>query len=105
MAVSSILLSKPLLFLAALIPIFYTLDQYVHLGFVFDPVVLQQIAQKNIATHGNDTVAMMRSITEDLKVEYGDAIHDWTEDDWFWNNAGGAMVTFPIFSSRLIHTN
>lgn len=96
MAASFLRIPKPLLFIAALIPLFWTLDKYVHTQFVFDPAKMQSISQNAIKIHGDNTTALLRHITADLKAEYGDAIHsDWTDDDWIWNNAGGAMVFEP----------
>lgn len=87
------MLSTRLLLGALLLPIFYFLDQNLHKAYIFDPAKLQQISQNAIAIHGNDTLPMMRQITADLKAEYGSAIVDWTKEDWFFNNAGGAMVS------------
>ena len=82
-----------LLFLALLIPVFYILDKNIHRSYVFDPVKLQEISKAAIALHGNDTEALMRDVHRDLRLEYGDAIvPEYTKEDWFWNNAGGAMV-------------
>ena len=88
--------SSRLLFLALLLPLFYVLTQNLHTQYIFDPIKLQKISQKAIATHGNDTESLMRQITQDLKLEYGDAISDYSKKDWFFNNAGGAMVCSPI---------
>jgi len=82
--------------LALLIPLFYILDQRIHTQYIFSPTKLQEISQNAIAVHGNNTESLMRQITADLKAEYGNAIIDeWTKDDWFFNNAGGAMVSYP----------
>jgi C-8 sterol isomerase len=88
--------SPRLLFFASLIPLFYILTQNLHRNYVFDPAKLQEISRNAIGIHGNDTLPLMRQITQDLKQEYGDAISDWTSDDWFFNNAGGAMVCPPF---------
>ena len=84
----------PLLVLAALLlPLFYFLDQNIHTQYVFDHVKLQEISQAAIAKHGNDTESLMRQVHQGLRAEYGDAIvADYSKEDWFWNNAGGAMV-------------
>jgi hypothetical protein len=87
------IISPLLLFLGLLVPVIYFLDQNLHAQYVFEPAKLQEISQSAIAAHGNNTGALLRQITADLKAEYGDAIHDWTKEDWFFNNAGGAMVS------------
>lgn len=91
--------SKRLLFGALLLPVFYLLDQYIHTQYIFGPLRLQQISQRAIEIHGNDTLPLLQQITADLKAEYGAAITEWSKDDWFFNNAGGAMVCLsaPVF--------
>jgi C-8 sterol isomerase len=87
--------------LAVLGPLFYILDSYVYTQYVFDHKVLQQLSQKAIAAHGNNTEPLLRQLTVDLKAEYGDAIADWTEQDWFFNNAGGAMGSMVILHASI----
>jgi hypothetical protein len=97
------IISPFLLLLGLLVPVIYFLDQNLHTQYVFEPAKLQEISQSAIAVHGNNTEALLRQITTNLKAEYGDAIHDWTKQDWFFNNAGGAMVSHspsPPYSTR-----
>ena len=89
------------LILAVLSPIVYVLDSNIHTQFIFDPVKLQQISQNAISIHGNATEPLLRQITHDLQAEYGDAVQDWTADDWFFNNAGGAMGTMVILHASV----
>jgi C-8 sterol isomerase len=89
------------LLLAVLSPVFYVLDGYLATQFIFDPVKLQQISRNAISIHGNDTEPLLRQITQDLRTEYGDAVQDWTPDDWFFNNAGGAMGTMVILHASV----
>jgi len=77
--------------LAFLLPVFYVLDGYIPTQYIFDPAKLQEISRSAISAHGNDTESILRQITRDLKLEYGDAVTDWSSEDWFFNNAGGAM--------------
>ena len=101
----------PLLYMG-LQPLLPVVNQTLQNQYVFDPAKLQEISQKAIAIHGNNTESLMRRITWDLKEEYGDAISNWTREDWFFNNAGGAMVPSPLLpppqptlSPSLSHTN
>lgn len=80
--------------LAVLVLFYAVADRYVSNFFVFDPKRLQEISQSVIAKHGNDTTALLRDLTSELQSEYGGAVVDWTKGDWFFNNAGGAMVMF-----------
>lgn len=89
------------LILAVLSPIVYLLDSNIHTQFIFDPVKLQQISQNAISIHGNATEPLLHQITHDLQAEYGDAVQDWTADDWFFNNAGGAMGTMVILHASV----
>lgn len=83
-----------LLPLALLLPVFYALDSYIPTRFIFVPSRLQEIAQHAISVHGNDTEPLLRRVTQDLRTEYGaDAVSDWSKEDFFFNNAGGAMVS------------
>lgn len=105
---------SPLVLLFALfLPILYTLDKNIHRQYVFEPAKLQEISRTAIAQHGNNTEPLMRQIHRDLRTEYGDAIiKDYAKEDWMWNNAGGAMVSFRpdqqivlfiLFSPRCEH--
>ena len=88
--------------LLILAPIFYTLDSYLHTQYIFDPHKLQQISQSAIHQHGNDTTKLLHVITETLRSEYGPgAVSAWDEDDWFFNNAGGAMGAMVILHASI----
>ena len=86
------MLSRLAVISACLAPIFYILDGYAHTQYVFVPEKLQAISRDAIALHGNDTEPLLREITRQLRLEYGGAVTEWSRDDWFFNNAGGAMV-------------
>lgn len=94
------MLSRLAVISACLAPIFYILDGYAHTQYVFVPEKLQAISRDAIALHGNDTEPLLREITRQLRLEYGGAVTEWSRDDWFFNNAGGAMVnlflSFPL---------
>jgi hypothetical protein len=96
------MLGTRLLFGALLLPVFYLLDQYIHKQYIFDPVSLQQISQRAIEIHGNDTLPLLQQITADLKAEYGAAITEWSKNDWFFNNAGGAMVRLTCAAPAVV---
>lgn len=93
--------------IAVLSPILYVLDSYyIPNQFIFSPTKLQQISQNAISihsssSHSNTTEALLRRITQDLRAEYGEAVQDWSGDDWFFNNAGGAMGTMVILHASV----
>lgn len=93
------------LLIAVLSPIIYTLDRhYLARQYIFSPTQLQQICQNAISLHGNnnDTLPLLRQITHDLRATYGtDAVDDWSTEDWFFNNAGGAMGMMVILHASV----
>ncbi|ORY75733.1 C-8 sterol isomerase Erg2 [Protomyces lactucae-debilis] len=93
--------SRTAILLAVLASIFYVLDGYLHTQYVFDPKKLQELSRKAIAMHGNNTAPLLKQLTRDLKEEYGDAISEWSEKDWFFNNAGGAMGSMVILHASI----
>lgn len=91
------------LILLALFPIFYLLDSQVHTQFVFSPVRLQEISQQAIAQHAgeHDPTSLFHTLTSLLRAEYGDAVIPWAPEDWFFNNAGGAMGSMVILHASV----
>lgn len=89
--------------LLILTPIFYFLDSQVHTQFVFSPAKLQELSREAIAKHKNekDPTALFNTLTKLLRAEYGDAVMQWTPNDWFFNNAGGAMGTMVILHASV----
>lgn len=83
--------------------IFYFLDSYIHTQYIFSPTKLQELSKLAIAKHANeeDPTALLEDLTKLLIAEYGDAISDWTSEDWFFNNAGGAMGTMVILHASV----
>ena len=88
---------------ALLSSIFYLLDSYIHTQYVFSPAKLQELSKLAIARHPNesDPTALLEDLTKLLIAEYGDAITPWTSEDWFFNNAGGAMGTMVILHASI----
>lgn len=84
-------LTKFFFIFTLLAAIFVGLDQIKHNWYIFDPNVLQQVAQANIEKYAgkNDTRGMMANIASDLEEKYPGHID--LKERWVFNNAGGAM--------------
>ncbi|RMZ83630.1 hypothetical protein DV738_g1136, partial [Chaetothyriales sp. CBS 135597] len=114
---ASILLSpKFMLVLTILAPVLYQADKtWLHKQYVFSPETLQSISQTAIAAAANTnanantstttvstTSSLLSSIHTALRAEYGDAITPTlAPEDWFFNNAGGAMGNMVILHASL----
>lgn len=61
--------------------------------YILDPEFLHQLAQSSIATHGNNTEKIIDSIVTNLTETYGSRYINPRQDEWVFNNAGGAMGT------------
>lgn len=93
--------TKVLFILTLLSALFVGLDQIKHQWYIFDPVVLQQIAQANIEKYAgkNDTKGMMENIALDLEAKYPGHIN--LKEEWVFNNAGGAMGSMWVLHGSI----
>lgn len=70
--------------------------------YIFDPKVLQEICQESAKINGGNTTALFYDIQQRLSKEYGnDTINELNYDDWFFNNAGGAMGQMFILHASI----
>jgi C-8 sterol isomerase len=67
------------------------LDQF----YIFDPSHLHDLSQRAIAAHGNDTRAVVNYIVSELE-EKTPGTHINHDEEWVFNNAGGAMGAMYI---------
>ncbi|RUS22367.1 hypothetical protein BC937DRAFT_89534 [Endogone sp. FLAS-F59071] len=87
-------------FLAGLLALFSYLDTIKDQFYVFDPVILQQLAQENIAAYdGNNTQALITNLVADLDARYPGHIN--LKQEWVFNNAGGAMGAMYIIHASI----
>ena len=56
-----------------------------------DPTMLHQLSQAGIALHGTNTSGIIDHIVTNLTATYGTQHINPRQDEWFFNNAGGAM--------------
>jgi len=97
-----------LTFLVTLVSTFSYLDTIKERWFVFDPKSLHELAQAAVNAHGNDTRAMITFIVSNLTAtfpqdEYAQKVVSLNprEDEWIFNNAGGAMGAMYIIHASI----
>lgn len=72
----------------------YLAEQDMSRFYVFDTDHLHDLAKRSIAAHGNDTRAVVRYIVSEL--EERTPAHVNLDEEWVFNNAGGAMGAMYI---------
>ncbi|KAL1881146.1 hypothetical protein VTK73DRAFT_4593 [Phialemonium thermophilum] len=82
-------------------PIVYLLEQNLQSFYIFEPEQLHSLAKRGIAAHGNDTRAIVRYIVDELASEVGTKSHINLEEEWIFNNAGGAMGAMYIIHASV----
>jgi len=91
-------LSRLLTWLAVLVgvlsPIVYVLEQNLDSFYVFQPDELHSLAKRAVAQHGKNTRAIVEHIVLELQQTHSPYVT--TTEDWFFNNAGGAMGALYI---------
>ncbi|CAP73741.1 uncharacterized protein PODANS_2_11010 [Podospora anserina S mat+] len=81
---------------AVLAPIFYVLDQNVDKFYVFNLPQLDAVTKAAINAHPGDTKAMVKYIVDELKADVTVSRYVNTDEQWVFNNAGGAMGAMYI---------
>ncbi|KAI5782644.1 ERG2/sigma1 receptor-like protein [Geopyxis carbonaria] len=94
------------LVLLALAPVlFYLLDPLLPSCYIFSPAKLQELSQASIAHTrdvGGNTTVLFEHLVESLTREYGSQhINPLKTEDWFFNNAGGAMGAMIILHASI----
>ena len=90
---------KIFFFLSLLTAILVGLDSIKERFYIFDQEVLKRVAQDNLAKHAGDTNLLMANIAADLEKEYPGHVR--LEEQWVFNNAGGAMGSMWILHGSL----
>jgi C-8 sterol isomerase len=80
-------------------PIVYLLEKNLESFYVFDTDHLHDVSKRAIAQHGNNTAAIVDYIVQELEAKLPGHINT-NKQDWFFNNAGGAMG-----GVRLLHAS
>jgi C-8 sterol isomerase len=86
---------------ALLSALYYFLDSHLDAFYIFQPDQLHELSLRALEAHGNDTTAVVKYIVDDLnKVS---AKHINLDEEWVFNNAGGAMgAMYIIHASTFI---
>ncbi|RDH33039.1 ERG2 and Sigma1 receptor like protein-domain-containing protein [Aspergillus welwitschiae] len=95
-------------FAVALLALFSGLYSYLNARleqfYIFDPSHLHDLSQRAIAAHGNDTRSVVNFIVSELGEKVTDT-HLNLDEEWVFNNAGGAMgAMYIIHASTAIGT-
>ncbi|KAK0636221.1 ERG2 and Sigma1 receptor like protein [Bombardia bombarda] len=92
-------------FLAILIglltPVIYLVEQNFESFYIFKPDHLHDLAKRGIATHGNDTRAIVGYIVDELTSLPSTKNHINVDEEWVFNNAGGAMGAMYIIHASI----
>lgn len=82
--------------LAVVSPMVYMLEQRLESFYIFEPGHLHDLSTRAIAAHGNDTKSIVDYVVAELKSQPRTAAHVNLEQEWVFNNAGGAMGAMYI---------
>ncbi|KAL4785363.1 ERG2 and Sigma1 receptor like protein-domain-containing protein [Aspergillus varians] len=90
--------------LALFTGVYKFLDARLEQFYIFDQVHLHDLSQRAIAAHGNDTRSIVQYIVSELEEKVG-TTHLNKDEEWVFNNAGGAMgAMYIIHASTAIGT-
>lgn len=87
------------LVLAALSSMYYILDSQLSKFYIFTPEELHHLSKEAIAAHGNDTSSVVEFIVHHLMFKHNAHIN--TDEEWIFNNAGGAMGAMYIIHASV----
>lgn len=73
--------------------------------YIFTPESLHDLSKSAIALHGNNTKALVSSIVEQLRDDPSISPYLSVEEEWCFNNAGGAMGAMYIIHASKSNPN
>lgn len=86
--------------LALLTALYYFLDSHLESFYIFNPTELGDLTQRALAAHGNDTRSVVVFIVDELSAKLpGGYIN--LDEEWVFNNAGGAMGAMYIIHASM----
>lgn len=95
------LLTLLALLLGVFSPVFYFLEQHLESFYIFTPDHLHDLAKRGIAAHGNDTRSVVKYIVDELHGEASLSSYVNLDEEWVFNNAGGAMGAMYIIHASM----
>jgi hypothetical protein len=82
--------------IGVLAPVVYVLEQNLQSFYIFETDHLHDLAKRGIQAHGNDTRSVVKYIVDELSERPGTLAHINRDEEWIFNNAGGAMGAMYI---------
>ncbi|ATZ55186.1 Bcerg2 [Botrytis cinerea B05.10] len=80
--------------------LYYFLDARLESFYIFTPTQLHDLSQRAIGAHGNDTAQVVKFIVDELSEKHpGGYIN--LDQEWIFNNAGGAMGAMYIIHASI----
>lgn len=77
----------------------YMAEPYLESMYIFTPAELGQVQKDALASHGNDTAAVVKFIVDRLAATHPEHVN--VEEEWIFNNAGGAMGAMYIIHASI----
>lgn len=87
--------------LGVLTPAWYVLEQRLESFYIFQPAHLHDLSLRAIAAHGNDTRSVVKYIVDELSADVSTKSHVNLDEEWVFNNAGGAMGAMYIIHASI----
>jgi C-8 sterol isomerase len=82
-------------------PLVYLAEQRLESFYIFETDHLHDLAKRGIAAHGNDTRSVVKYIVDELAERPGVKDYINIEEEWVFNNAGGAMGAMYIIHASI----
>ncbi|KAK3378506.1 ERG2/sigma1 receptor-like protein [Podospora didyma] len=82
-------------------PIVYIIEKNLDSLYIFNLDHLQDVTQRGIAAHANDTRAIVKYIVDELDSKTRLKSHINLDEEWVFNNAGGAMGAMYIIHASI----
>lgn len=87
---------------ALLSVLIYYLDSHLEDFYIFTPPQLHNLSLRAIGAHGNDTRAVVAYIVGELSEKLPGGYVN-LDEEWIFNNAGGAMGAMYIIHASTLH--
>ncbi|KAB5575816.1 ERG2/sigma1 receptor-like protein [Coniochaeta sp. 2T2.1] len=87
--------------LGVLTPAWYVLEQRLQSFYIFEPAHLHDLSKRAIAAHGDDMRSVVKYIVDELNTRVETKDHINLDEEWVFNNAGGAMGAMYIIHASI----